>query len=118
MACAFLFSLIFHSNREKLQSPIIFMICLMSLYGSIALSQSYCGCILAPLLKKFEVWCIYHGHITMGYDAHLFLSFDSEKDRTLPNLMFMLFFMSLSYFISVHWSFWVYHSSLPGRCVA
>jgi hypothetical protein len=47
----------------------------------------YIGCILAPLLEWFLVWCIYHGPITTGCDAHLFLSFDSEKDRTLPNLI-------------------------------
>jgi hypothetical protein len=58
----------------------------------------------------------------MDCDTYLFLSFDSEKDRTLPNLMFMLFLMSLSYFISVYYSFWVYHSSylegvLPGVAI-
>jgi hypothetical protein len=54
----------------------------------------------------------------MGCDTYLFLSFDTVKDRTLPNLIFMLFLMSLSYFFSVYWSFLVYHSSIPGKSVA
>jgi hypothetical protein len=48
----------------------------------------------------------------MGCDAHLLFSFECEKDRTLPNLMFMLFLIILSYFISLYESFWVYHSSI------
>jgi heme/copper-type cytochrome/quinol oxidase subunit 4 len=118
MACAFLFTMIFHSMIENLQSPIIFMIFLMSLYGSTALSLSY-WVYLGPFTRNIcGIVVIACGLITMGCDTYLFLSFDSEKDWTLPNLLFMLFLMSLSNFISLLLSLWVYHSSIPGKCVA
>jgi hypothetical protein len=51
----------------------------------------------------------------MDCDTYLFLSFHSEKDRSLSEFIFMIFLKSLSYFISLYQSFWVYHSSMPGK---
>jgi hypothetical protein len=60
----------------------------------------------------------------MSCDTYLFLSFDTEKDRTLPKVIFMLFIMRPSCVISLNLSFWVYHialyleSVLPGEALA
>jgi hypothetical protein len=97
LACAFLFSLIFHSKMKKLQSPIIFMTCLMGLYCSMSLYRSY-WVYLGPFARNVIGIVVIGCLITLGCDTYLFLSFDSMKDRTLPNLIFMLFLMSLPYF--------------------
>jgi hypothetical protein len=89
-ACAFLFSLIFYSKMKKMQSPIIFMICLISLHGSIALSHLY-YVYLGPIARNVCVIVVIGWSYSMGCNAHLLFSVDREKDRTLPNLMFMLF---------------------------
>jgi uncharacterized membrane protein YfcA len=115
--CVNFFSLIFHSKMKKLQSPIIFMICLMSLYGSIALYLSY-WVYLGPFARivcgiVVIVWSYYY-----GFDTYLFLSFDTEKDRTIPKVIFMLSLMRPSCFISLYLPFWVCHSSIPGKSEA
>jgi hypothetical protein len=64
-ACAFLFSLMVSSKMKKLQSPIIFLLYLMSLHGSIALSRSY-YVYLGPIARNVCVivviaWSNYFG---------------------------------------------------------
>jgi hypothetical protein len=78
------------------------------------------GCILTCLVVgKFVVWCSYHGLVNIGFDTYFFLSFHGEMDRSLlSKFIFMLFLMSLSVFISLYQSFWVYHSSIPEKLVA